>query len=213
VEGWLASTAPATEPGVARAVAAAAGDDDVLVVSSSMPVRDVEWYAAARHGLRVLANRGANGIDGVLSTATGVALAGPPTWLLIGDLALLHDSSGLLGLATRPLRLRLVVVDNAGGGIFSFLPQASALPVERFERFYGTPQPVDIGDLLQVHGVPVQRAASAAEVSAGLARLAGSERPVEALVVTTERAANVTHHEQLNAALVAAAEAAVSGDG
>src|SRR3546814_16340475 len=92
-----------------------------------MPIRDVESFVEPGRPIAVHANRGANGIDGVVSTAVGVAVAsGAPTALLIGDVAFLHDSNGLLGLSARDLDLVVVVVDNDGGGIFSFLPQADA---------------------------------------------------------------------------------------
>ncbi len=107
---------------------AALPDDGALVLSSSMPVRDVEWFAAPRSGVDVYSNRGANGIDGVLSTAVGVALARrAPTAVLIGDVALLHDTNGMLGATSRDIDLTIVIVDNDGGGIFSFLPQATEL--------------------------------------------------------------------------------------
>ncbi|HET6954446.1 MAG TPA: 2-succinyl-5-enolpyruvyl-6-hydroxy-3-cyclohexene-1-carboxylic-acid synthase, partial [Acidimicrobiales bacterium] len=110
--GALAALPAPSEPAVARSVVAALPDGARLVVSSSMPVRDVERYAAPRTGLTVLANRGANGIDGVVSTAAGVAIgSGAPTALLIGDIAFLHDSNGLLGLARRDVDLTCVVVD------------------------------------------------------------------------------------------------------
>jgi 2-succinyl-5-enolpyruvyl-6-hydroxy-3-cyclohexene-1-carboxylate synthase len=203
----------ASEPGTARSLLRTARSGDAVVVSSSMPIRDVEWYAPRRADVHVLANRGANGIDGVVSTALGVALAGAPTWLLIGDLALLHDAGALLGCRGRPLRLRLVVVDNAGGGIFSFLPQAQALPAADFERFFGTPQAVDVPALLGVHGIPTVVATTAAEVDAGLAALAASIEPVVALVVRTERAANVEEHERLHRAMTSAARRALDPPG
>ena len=91
----------ATEPGVAIDLAGLLSDGGTLVASSSMPVRDLEWFAPARDGIEVVANRGANGIDGVVSTAVGAALTGAPTALLIGDVAFLHDTNGLLGLMER----------------------------------------------------------------------------------------------------------------
>jgi 2-succinyl-5-enolpyruvyl-6-hydroxy-3-cyclohexene-1-carboxylate synthase len=122
-----------------------------------MPVRDVEWYAAPRRSVRVHANRGANGIDGVVSTAVGVAAAsGSPTALLVGDVAFLHDVNGLLGAHDRGADLLVVVVDNDGGGIFSFLPQASEVDAERFEQLYGTPHGLDLVAVARAHGVPAE---------------------------------------------------------
>ena len=123
-----------------------------------MPIRDVERYAVPRAEVRVLANRGANGIDGVVSTAVGVALgSGRPAALLIGDVAFLHDSNGLLGAAGRDVDLLCVVVDNDGGGIFSFLPQAAALAPERFETLFGTPHGLDLVALAAAYGVAARR--------------------------------------------------------
>ncbi|MCU1376217.1 MAG: 2-succinyl-5-enolpyruvyl-6-hydroxy-3-cyclohexene-carboxylate synthase, partial [Actinomycetia bacterium] len=153
IDRVLAGHEEATEPFVARTVVAEA--EGALVVASSMPVRDVEWYSAPRGSLRVVANRGANGIDGVVSTAAGVAIGtGAPVTVLVGDVAFLHDANALLGLAARGLDLTIVVVDNRGGGIFSFLPQAGALSAERFEQLFGTPHDVDLPSLAAVHGVP-----------------------------------------------------------
>lgn len=144
-----------TEPGVARVVARVVADEfpagAVLTVASSMPVRDLEWFGG--RVATAFANRGANGIDGVTSTGLGRALSGRPSVVLIGDLAFVHDSSALVALAERGADLRIVVVDNNGGGIFSFLPQASALPHERFEQLFGTPLGVDIVALATAHGL------------------------------------------------------------
>ena len=140
-----------SEPTVARIVAEFLPVHSSLVVSSSMPVRDLEWYGG--HHARAYANRGANGIDGVLSTAVGHALATGPVVVLIGDIAFCHDSNALIGLVDRAVDLRIVVVDNDGGGIFSFLPQAGALDTATFERVFGTPHGTDICTLAGAYGV------------------------------------------------------------
>lgn len=195
------------EPGVARAVVAAIPDGGALVVSSSMPVRDVEWFAAPRSGLTVLSNRGANGIDGVVSTAVGVALAGAPTALLIGDVAFLHDTNGLLGLDRRGVDLCIVVIDNDGGGIFSFLPQAEALAADRFEQLFGTPHGVDLAGLAHAHGLPVLTASDAASVGVAV-RAALATGGVHVVHVHTDRSANVVRHAELQTAAADAARTA-----
>ena len=147
----LEGFAELTEPGVARSVADTIPDDADLVVASSMPVRDLEWFGGKR--AHAHANRGANGIDGVLGTALGRALSGRTTYVLLGDLAFVHDSNALTALDRRDADLRIVVVDNDGGGIFSFLPQASALPDDRFEQLFGTPLAVDLVALATSYGL------------------------------------------------------------
>jgi len=222
VDETLARHPEPTEPGVARTLtriagcqsAAGAGVD--VVVSSSMPIRDVEWFGAFDSDLGVLANRGANGIDGVVSTAVGISVEnrrkgdGRRTALLIGDIALLHDSNGLLGLAGRRVDLTVVVVDNDGGGIFSFLPQRSVLPGDRFEQLFGTPHGVDLAALTRLHGLPVDQPKSGGEVGSAIeaALISGG---VKVIVVRTDRAANVAVHDELNAAV--ASRVATNRDG
>ena len=185
-----------TEPVIARSVLAALPDGAALVVSSSMPIRDVEWFGAPRRGVRVFANRGVNGIDGVVSTALGVAARHPgPTVALIGDLAFLHDASGLVTAATSGVGLTLVVVDNGGGGIFEFLPQSSALPRDRFEALFGTPQDVDVASVARGFGLPTVQVATCDELIAALGRGRG------VVVARTDRRSNVGAHEQINAAV------------
>jgi 2-succinyl-5-enolpyruvyl-6-hydroxy-3-cyclohexene-1-carboxylate synthase len=199
-----------SEPAVARAVVRAVGTGTTLVVSSSMPIRDVERYAVPRREVRVLANRGANGIDGVVSTAVGVALgSGSPTALLIGDVAFLHDSNGLLGAAARGIDLVCVVVDNDGGGIFSFLPQARALDADRFETLFGTPHGLDLVAVAASLGVNARRLDPREEVTGAVAE-AAAEGGLQVLVVPTDRAANVEVHRRIDDAVAAAVEAALT---
>jgi 2-succinyl-5-enolpyruvyl-6-hydroxy-3-cyclohexene-1-carboxylate synthase len=195
---------------IARDVVAALPRDSTFVVASSMPVRDVESFAAPRDDVTFHANRGANGIDGFTSTVLGIAAgrasehASEPagaTVALTGDLCFLHDSNGLLGASRRGIDATFVVVDNDGGGIFSFLPQAD-LP-EYFETVFGTPQGVDLGALCALHDVPVTHVTAAHEVGPAVtdAIVAGGVRVV---LVRTDREANVARHREVWAAVAAA---------
>ena len=194
INAALADEPGLTEPGVARAIYALVPEASHLVVSSSMPIRDVEWFGAPRNGLRVHANRGANGIDGVVSTAVGVALATrQPTTLLIGDIALLHDVNGLINLASRKIDLRIVVIDNNGGGIFSFLPQAQTLDEAKFEKIFGTPHDANIKMLAQAHQINTHELTNISD----LAEVLSQRGPWLARVVT-DRHENVKVHERIN---------------
>jgi 2-succinyl-5-enolpyruvyl-6-hydroxy-3-cyclohexene-1-carboxylate synthase len=199
-----------TEPGVARWLLEAVPDGASIVVSSSMPVRDVESWSKARAGARVLANRGANGIDGVLSTALGVAAAGSRGGVvaLLGDLAFLYDAGSLLigGRGGRRPDLDVVVVDNEGGGIFNFLAQAGTQPRERFERMWGTPQGVDIAAVARAYGAHAEEVADMGRLVSALSS-PGAGKGVRVLIVKTDRTDNVAVHRRLYAAV----EAAVSG--
>ena len=179
-----------------------------LMVSSSMPIRDLEWYVAGRSDVTVHSNRGANGIDGVVSTAIGIAAAGVPTVLLIGDVALLHDSSALIALSRRSVDLALVVIDNDGGGIFSFLPQAEALPDEQFQTLFGTPHGTDIAALARAHGLDGAAVSSIDDLDRQLADWSTSGG-TRVLVVRSERGENRRVHGRLNAEIAAAVAVAL----
>lgn len=185
---------PLSEPGVARTLAAAIEPPVELVVASSMPVRDLEWFGGS--SARAHSNRGANGIDGVISTALGRAMCGRSVVVLVGDIAFAHDSNALLGLAARQLDLRVVVIDNGGGGIFSFLPQAAQLDPARFEQLFGTPHGTDIELLASAHGI----AARTVSTLDDLAVAVGTPGPSVTRVVT-DRADNVRHHDLIHAAV------------
>ncbi len=184
-----------TEPRIARDVCAALPPDAPLFVSSSMPIRELDGFgASARAPLQVFANRGANGIDGIVSSASGVAAAlGRPTALLTGDLALLHDLGGLLMARRHGLPLTVVVVNNDGGGIFSFLPIASATP--HFETLFGTPHGVDLAHVAglanAVHHTPSSPAGLRAAVAAGM------EGGLHLIEVKVPRADNPRVHRAL----------------
>ncbi|HKY13656.1 MAG TPA: thiamine pyrophosphate-dependent enzyme, partial [Microthrixaceae bacterium] len=176
-------------------------DGASLVVSSSMPIRDLEWYAPPRRGVRVLANRGANGIDGVMSTAVGVAIGSrAPTVCLIGDVAFVHDTNALAGLRDRGVDLLIVVVDNDGGGIFSFLPQAEVLPEAQFEQLFGTPHGTDLAGLARAHGIRVDAVGSAGELGSAVTDWS-VERGTRVLIVDSDRGRNVEVHRALNDAV------------
>jgi 2-succinyl-5-enolpyruvyl-6-hydroxy-3-cyclohexene-1-carboxylate synthase len=154
----LDAEASLSEPRLARDLAAALPDGALLWVASSLPIRDLDQNMAPRDGVRVLASRGASGIDGTASSAIGAALAhGGPAFALIGDLAFLHDAPGLiLGSGEPRPELCLIVVNNDGGGIFSGLEQAAIAP-SSFERLFGTPHGVEIERVAVAAGLPYLR--------------------------------------------------------
>jgi 2-succinyl-5-enolpyruvyl-6-hydroxy-3-cyclohexene-1-carboxylate synthase len=205
IDATIAGEVGVTEAGLARTLLREAPDGTTLVVSSSMPVRDVEWYGPARHGVRVLSNRGANGIDGVVSTALGVAAASAPapTVALVGDLAFLYDAGALLWARSREINLTVLVVDNDGGGIFSFLPQAAAVGEASFERLWATPHGLDLASVAAAYGVEVGVLDDLDALSAILAT-PSSPLGVRVIVARTSRAANVAAHDRIHAAVARA---------
>lgn len=195
------ATEEITEPALARITfLRAAAADAALFVAASMPVRDVEWFApAVAAPPRVLANRGANGIDGVVSSALGVAASGQPTVTLLGDLAFLHDVSGLVNLPE--VACTFVVADNGGGGIFSFLPQSSSLDPSLFEQLFGTPPVSDVAAVARGFGLAVVEVHAQTELDKALAEAGPSGTPTLIRAVVPDRARNVLFHEEINQAV------------
>jgi 2-succinyl-5-enolpyruvyl-6-hydroxy-3-cyclohexene-1-carboxylate synthase len=194
-----------SEPTVARTVTDNLEVGSYLVVSSSMPIRDVEWFGTVTPGVEVLSNRGANGIDGVVSTAVGVALATSATvTLLIGDIACIHDSNGLWGLMNRDVDVRIVVTNNDGGSIFSFLPQASMVGHEIFETLYGTPHGVSFSHLAAAHAVPYASVDTADELVMQM-----TQKGPRLIEVALDRSVNVDQHNEINAAVAKAVDTTV----
>jgi len=156
----LAGTTP-SEPAVAGELGALLPADATLFVASSMPVRDIECFWPVRADPpEVLCNRGANGIDGTVSTALGVAAnGGPPVVLMIGDVALAHDMGGLLALSRHQLELTIVLLDNGGGGIFEFLPLADShvLGHDAYTEHVATPTGMDFARLASLFGLAYER--------------------------------------------------------
>ncbi|MEO8687154.1 MAG: 2-succinyl-5-enolpyruvyl-6-hydroxy-3-cyclohexene-1-carboxylic-acid synthase [Solirubrobacteraceae bacterium] len=188
-----------SEPRVAAELGVRLPADTTLVVASSMPVRDVETFFPARDAPpRVLSNRGANGIDGTVSTAFGVAAAGGPTVLLIGDVALAHDMGGLLAARRLGLPLVIVLLNNDGGGIFHFLP------VERegadFEEHVATPHGLDFEHAAELYGLGYGRVADPGTFRDALDGALASHRAT-ILEVHTDRTENVELHRRVWAAV------------
>ena len=201
----LAADGMLSEPMLARDISTALPPNALLWVASSLPARDLDRHMLPRADVRVLASRGASGIDGLVSAAIGAALAhqaagGGPAAALLGDLALLHDAPGLMlgPLEPRP-DLCLVVVNNDGGGIFSTLEPA-AFPAS-FERVFGTPHGGDLAALAAAAGLPYLRLDDASDLPAALA--GAGLRLVE---VRTDRADGA----KLRAAITQACRAAIA---
>jgi len=206
---------------VLRSLVRALPDGATLVVGNSMPVRDADAFLAGGDGkLRVMANRGASGIDGVLSTALGIASASAgPTALVIGDLSFLHDSAALAFAARERIPLLVVVVNNDGGGIFSYLPLRDSLAAvpgaaDAFERFFGTPHGTDLGRVAAIgsgfFARVDQREALDGTIMDALAALAApSSGPAVVEVRTDREAARLAHQSIVRAAQGAAADIAI----
>lgn len=185
---------PLLEAGVARALGEVLGPDTTLYASNSMPVRDLDAFLVPhRWAPRVVAHRGTNGIDGVVSAAAGCAATATPTVLLAGDLALLHDVGGLLGAVRLGIDLTIVVPNNDGGGIFSFLPVAKAVPRGVFERFFLTPHGTDLATVLAGLGIRHHLVSHTVELCEAL-KASEFSGVVDVIEIPVDAEANVAQH-------------------
>jgi 2-succinyl-5-enolpyruvyl-6-hydroxy-3-cyclohexene-1-carboxylate synthase len=148
-----------SEPLIAREIASNTPNETALFIASSRPIRDLEAFASARSGVKTYANRGLAGIDGNISTATGIATHHGGAIAVLGDLAFLHDLTGLIH--HDQVNLKIFVVNNDGGGIFSTLPQRG---VDGFEEVFGTPHGLDPAAIATSMGIKSKRIDNASDL-------------------------------------------------
>lgn len=208
-----------SEPLIASYLYKTANSNDIIFSSSSMPIRDLEWFGPKMsEPATVFSNRGVNGIDGVLSSFLGITEAhnrrypAGKGYLLVGDLALRHEIGALSNIASSGADLFLLVVDNDGGGIFSFLPQASDVDSELFERFFGTPQGGDLRSIIAGFGIDTYEVDSIDSLKKCFEEFAKSGG-VKVILAKTNRSLNVEiHRKVLNGAMKAAEAVLVIGE-
>lgn len=166
-----------------------------LVSGSSMPIRDMDtFFRATAKDITLFANRGTNGIDGVVSTAFGIQAARKrPTWLYIGDLSFLHDVNGLIVSRFHDLDLTIVIMNNDGGGIFSYLPQSGV--TNHFEELFGTPTGLTFNHIAAMYDAQYAAIRTPEEFQAELARV--KNKPVRIIEVFSDRQVNVKAHREL----------------
>lgn len=163
-----------------------------IFIANSMPIRDMDNYFVPKNPIRAYANRGANGIDGTISSAFGMAMSNNPAYLLTGDLTLFHDMNGLMLSKQANLSLTIIVVNNNGGGIFSFLPQAQAK--EYFEPMFATPLNLSIQKIAMLYDAIYILAKDAKTLATHINKPANGLKIIE---VKSDRVKNVTDHKDL----------------
>jgi 2-succinyl-5-enolpyruvyl-6-hydroxy-3-cyclohexene-1-carboxylate synthase len=199
-----------SEPTIARELGVLLPAEATLFVASSMPVRDIETFWPTRPDPpRVLCNRGANGIDGTVSSAFGVAAharasAAGPVVLLIGDVALAHDIGGLLAARRLGLKLTIVLIDNGGGGIFDFLPVSGAKAARQpdadediYTRHIATPTGLDFADAAALYGLAHERVNTIQAFRAALERALSPQASSTIVHASTDRQSNVDLHRRV----------------
>lgn len=193
IEALLDADDALGEPAVFGDLARVLPDGATLFAGNSMPVRDLDtFFPASGRDVRFLANRGASGIDGVVSSALGAsAVSAGPLVLAIGDLSFYHDMNGLLAAKRHGLRATIVLINNDGGGIFSFLPQAEH--PRQFEELFGTPHGLDFRAACELYGLGYERPAGRAAFRAAVGRSIASPG-VQVIEVRTDRAENAAAH-------------------
>jgi 2-succinyl-5-enolpyruvyl-6-hydroxy-3-cyclohexene-1-carboxylate synthase len=170
-------------------------EKSILFVGNSMPIRDADtFFMATDKNIRVMANRGANGIDGVVSSALGASVTGDPLVLVIGDLSFYHDLNGLLAAKLHQLNATIIVINNNGGGIFSFLPQAKQ--EKHFESLFGTPTNLQFEHVVRMYDGNYTKADSWDKFRESVAN-SFSTAGLHVIEVCTSRQENVKKHRHL----------------
>lgn len=168
-------------------------DKSNVFVSNSMPIRDLDsFFESTIKNIQTFGNRGTNGIDGINSTALGISTNGDPTYLVVGDLAFFHDSNGLMVGKQYDLNLTVLIVNNNGGGIFSFLPQAKT--AEHFEELFGTPLNLNVKDLAVLYKTAYFKATNPSELQNVLEE-AQTVKGIKLIECVTTRSENVLIHQ------------------
>lgn len=201
---------PLSEPAVATLVVSSARAGDVVFLGNSMPVRDADRFAVVGPGVTIISNRGVSGIDGCVATGLGAALASRrPVTVFLGDLAFLHDLSGVTAVAQANAAVRIVVVNNGGGGIFSFLPVAGGgVDAAQVERYFGTPHSLALSPIARALGLH-QRICD--DVDSLRLALADSPQRPEVIEVCTNRIDNTSRHRLLDDEVDRRCAAALAG--
>lgn len=166
-----------------------------LFVGNSMPIRDLDsFFFSNKKGIRVMGNRGANGIDGIVSTALGVATVSQPLYLVLGDLTFFHDLNGLLAAKLFKLNITVLLINNNGGGIFSFLPQAEH--PKHFEMLFGTPLELDFRHVIEMYGGSYVKIEDWDHYQQIFAKDLGNDG-LRVLEISTDRDRNLSEHRDL----------------
>ncbi|WP_100331919.1 2-succinyl-5-enolpyruvyl-6-hydroxy-3-cyclohexene-1-carboxylic-acid synthase [Bacillus xiapuensis] len=170
-------------------------DSSSLFVGNSMPIRDLDSFLfAGERKVRLYANRGANGIDGLVSTALGAAAADQPLYLILGDLSFFHDVNGLLAAKLNGIKMTIIILNNNGGGIFSYLPQANQ--PKHFERLFGTPPDLDFSYAAQLYGAEYRKITDVESLAEAMTA-AESAEGLFIIEAVTDREKNVIAHREL----------------
>ncbi len=205
VTGYLSNDGPPNEPSVARSISTTIPADHGLFMANSMPIRDMDMYAGfSDDGPSVAANRGASGIDGIISTAAGYTSGlGAPVTLLIGDLAFIHDMASLRLLKELNLDITVVLLNNNGGAIFSFLPVAAF--GKEFETCFGTPHDLTFEHAARLFALTYHNPASQKEFDE-VYRKAVHEKGPRLIEVNTTRPENLDVHQAIRKHVIQALE-------